>query len=137
MEVDHIDRNPLNNARANLRLATRQENSRNRVMSKGNTTGFVGVRFSKGKYEANIVVDGQAKHLGRYDDAKTAALVRDAAARRFFGEFAVLAFPDDYIVLGNAKERTKLLGNAVTSPVMEMLMERCMETFVGDKEAYA
>lgn len=40
-----------------------------------------------------------------------------------------MAFPDDYIILGNAKEKVKQLGNAVTPPVMKMLMERCVETF--------
>jgi DNA (cytosine-5)-methyltransferase 1 len=40
-----------------------------------------------------------------------------------------MAFPDDYIVLGTARQRVKQLGNAVTPPVMEMLVERCVATF--------
>jgi DNA (cytosine-5)-methyltransferase 1 len=40
-----------------------------------------------------------------------------------------MAFPFKYVVLGNNKEKVKQYGNAVTPPVMEMLIERCMETF--------
>lgn len=39
-----------------------------------------------------------------------------------------MAFPDEYIVLGTERERVKQYGNAVTPPVMEMLVSRCMET---------
>lgn len=39
-----------------------------------------------------------------------------------------MAFPDDYVVLGNNREKVKQLGNAVTSPVMAMLIERCVAT---------
>ncbi|MCC6454171.1 MAG: DNA cytosine methyltransferase [Caldilineaceae bacterium] len=39
-----------------------------------------------------------------------------------------MAFPSDYVVLGNGREKVKQLGNAVTPPVMAMLMERCVES---------
>lgn len=39
-----------------------------------------------------------------------------------------MAFPDEYVLLGNARERVKLLGNAVTPPVMQMLVERCIRS---------
>lgn len=39
-----------------------------------------------------------------------------------------MAFPDEYVVLGTERERVKQYGNAVTPPVMEMLVGRCMET---------
>jgi DNA (cytosine-5)-methyltransferase 1 len=42
-----------------------------------------------------------------------------------------MAFPDEYIVLGNKRERVKQLGNAVTPPVLEMIMERCIATLRG------
>lgn len=37
-----------------------------------------------------------------------------------------MAFPDDYKVLGAKRDRIKQLGNAVTPPVMEVLLERCI-----------
>lgn len=39
---------------------------------------------------------------------------------------AVMAFPKDYIVTGNRREQVKQLGNAVTPPVVELLMKRVM-----------
>jgi DNA (cytosine-5)-methyltransferase 1 len=39
-----------------------------------------------------------------------------------------MAFADEYIVLGNKRERVRQLGNAVTPPVMRMILERCVET---------
>ena len=40
-----------------------------------------------------------------------------------------MAFPQSYVVLGTKREKVKQYGNAVTPPVMEMLIERCMATF--------
>lgn len=37
-----------------------------------------------------------------------------------------MAFPADYIVTGGQKEQVKQLGNAVTPPVMRLLVERCI-----------
>lgn len=39
-----------------------------------------------------------------------------------------MAFPETYVVLGTIREKTKQYGNAVTPPVMEMLIERCKAT---------
>jgi hypothetical protein len=43
---------------------------------------------------------------------------------------AGMAFDHDYQVLGNSREKVKQLGNAVTPPVMEMLIERCVESLM-------
>jgi DNA (cytosine-5)-methyltransferase 1 len=43
---------------------------------------------------------------------------------------AGMAFAPDYVVLGNQREQVKQLGNAVTPPVMEMLIERCVESLM-------
>lgn len=37
-----------------------------------------------------------------------------------------MAFPTEYIVLGNSKQRVKQLGNAVTPPVIEWITRRCV-----------
>jgi DNA (cytosine-5)-methyltransferase 1 len=39
-----------------------------------------------------------------------------------------MAFPDSYIILGNQRMQIRQLGNAVTPPVMRMLLERCVAT---------
>jgi DNA (cytosine-5)-methyltransferase 1 len=41
-----------------------------------------------------------------------------------------MAFDADYVVLGDAKQKVKQLGNAVTPPVMKFLVERCIETLM-------
>lgn len=42
---------------------------------------------------------------------------------------AAMAFESDYIVCGTGKDKVKQLGNAVTPPAMEWLLERGLETF--------
>ena len=44
---------------------------------------------------------------------------------------AAMAFAQDYIVLGSKREKVKQLGNAVTPPVMQMLVRRCLESLSG------
>ena len=39
---------------------------------------------------------------------------------------AAMAFPPEYVVTGSRRERVRQLGNAVTPPVMRLLMERCL-----------
>jgi DNA (cytosine-5)-methyltransferase 1 len=39
-----------------------------------------------------------------------------------------MAFPDSYVVLGNNRDKVRQYGNAVTPPVMQMLVDRCVET---------
>lgn len=41
---------------------------------------------------------------------------------------AAMAFGADYVVTGNKRERVRQLGNAVTPPVMQLLLERCAAT---------
>lgn len=39
-----------------------------------------------------------------------------------------MAFPDEYVVLGDAKKKVRQLGNAVTPPVMEWLVQRSVDS---------
>jgi len=40
-----------------------------------------------------------------------------------------MAFPKEYVVLGNGRQQVKQYGNAVTPPAMEKLIKRCVATF--------
>lgn len=39
-----------------------------------------------------------------------------------------MSFPDEYVILGNSKQRIKQLGNAVTPPVTEWITNRLIDT---------
>ncbi|QUY45790.1 DNA cytosine methyltransferase (plasmid) [Acaryochloris sp. 'Moss Beach'] len=41
---------------------------------------------------------------------------------------AAMAFSQDYVVIGNKREKVKQLGNAVTPPVMQMIVQRCLDS---------
>jgi hypothetical protein len=98
MEVDHINGNPLDNRRCNLRLVSRRQNSRNTRGHRDNVTGYKGVSLDRvrGTYRAVIVHEGQHHFLGRFRTAEAAARAYNDAARKYFGEFARLnAVPDE------------------------------------------
>lgn len=92
--VDHIDHDRLNNVRSNLRLCTQSQNQANRRLQKNSTTGYKGVVRSGERWHARIWVQGKCIHLGYHDNDYAAALVYDQAARRYFGEYAALNYPD-------------------------------------------
>lgn len=93
--VDHISGETLDNRRSNLRLCTPTENTRNsRAIAL-----YKGVnRISRHRWMARIVVDGTTHYLGLYVTPEDAARAYDAAARRMYGEFARLNFPESFIV---------------------------------------
>ncbi len=89
-EVDHKDGDGLNNRRHNLRAATRANNAANVGRYRTNTSGIKGVSFceARGKWLAQISVDGKRINLGRYDSKDEAATVYAQAEREYKGEFA-------------------------------------------------
>lgn len=87
LEVDHINRNGLDNRRRNLRSCSRQQNNANQGPRKG-TSRYKGVRFNKGKWTAQIMIDRVSIHLGRHETELGAAAAYDKAAREAWGEFA-------------------------------------------------
>ena len=89
MFIDHIDHNPHNNCRSNLRIATPQQNSMNRGKHKRNKSGIIGVSWDKKneKWLATIALNNKNIHLGRFDDFEEACQARKDAEIKYFGEF--------------------------------------------------
>jgi len=107
--IDHINGNGLDNRKDNLRASSGTQNQGNRNLNKNNKSGCRGVswRKDKGKWRAEIKIDGKSKHLGSFDDIVIAARMRDRAAIEHFGKFAFdnLNFPvTDYLTPGEIQE---------------------------------
>lgn len=96
LDVDHINRDTLNNRKHNLRLCTDRENQGNRIKGGlGETSQYKGVFYSKGHNRwmaACKRIDGKriTKSCRTEDEA---AKAYDLMAVEFFGEFARLNFP--------------------------------------------
>ena len=90
--VDHIhgEGSRHDNRKSNLRIATKQENNRNRKLCSTNTSGVTGVTFdkSRNKWCAQIVVNNKNIHLGRFNNFEDAVKARKEAEEKYFGEFS-------------------------------------------------
>lgn len=96
VQIDHINRNGLDCRRSNLRICSQQENVFNTRPHKVSTSRFKGVYWysSAKRWRAVIRPCGKHVHLGTFTSEADAAIAYDNAARKFFGEFAYLNFPD-------------------------------------------
>ena len=93
MDVDHIDRNKLNNVRENLRACTRSQNCMNRAKQSSGSSIYKGVTHEPEKpkaWGARIKKSGVLKRIGNYFTEKEAAMAYNQAAIELFGEFAFL-----------------------------------------------
>jgi len=89
--IDHVNHNPLDNRRSNLRFANQSQNQHNKRKSPGKTTPYKGVTFEAGKFRARIKPVNRSRiSLGRFDSAWAAARAYNIAARELFGEYAHL-----------------------------------------------
>ena len=83
--VDHIDGDPLNNSKSNLRVCTQQLNSCNRtILNSNNKSGFRGVSYHIGqdKWIASIMVNNKSTYLGIYSTPEEAALYFNYEAKK-------------------------------------------------------
>ena len=93
MYVDHINHDPLDNRRSNLRICTAADNSRNKRVIAKESSQYKGVSrdtVNKELYRACISVDNNQIHLGVFQLEIDAALAYNEAAIKYHGEFACL-----------------------------------------------
>ena len=109
---DHINHNKLDNRRQNLRLVTPQQNLRNRGRFRRSQSGLTGVSQHGKRFQAYVRVNGRKKHLGTYDTAEQAALVRDAYTRHIDEEHFTRNYPHRLI----SQETHALISNILKPP---------------------
>lgn len=78
LDIDHIDRNPKNNAFSNLRTCKHSENHQNVDLRSDNTSGITGVSYIKQnrKWLAYINKDGKRFRLGLFESKDSAIKAR-------------------------------------------------------------
>lgn len=98
IQVDHIDRNPLNDNIENLRAATWAQNQQNKRSAKNSTSKYKGVHcrnnITANRWVATIYINGKNKILGNFSNEHDAATMYNAAALIHHGEFANLNIID-------------------------------------------
>jgi predicted site-specific integrase-resolvase len=98
----HLNGDRLDFRRANLLLKDGSQHfhggrkMRRTGQGQAPTSRFKGVcwKAGEGKWQANIMKDGVAHRLGRFDDEIAAAQAYDEAARELYGPLAYQNFPD-------------------------------------------
>lgn len=89
-DVDHKDVDPSNNRWANLRKATKAQNTRNSRRPANNTSGYKGASWNIAaqKWVGTIGHNGEKIYLGCFDTPEAAHAAYCAAAQRLHGAFA-------------------------------------------------
>lgn len=74
--IDHVDRNKINNSIDNLRELDQIWNTRNRGINKNNTSGYTGVHYSKEKdfWVAEIIINKVKHRLGYFSTPELASI---------------------------------------------------------------
>ncbi|WP_346961377.1 HNH endonuclease [Clostridium sp.] len=88
IQVDHIDRDKLNNRKGNLRLCFNKDNARNKTEPINNKSGFRGVFYSKEKNKWQVKIGN--KFIGYYENYYDAVSKRKEVELEQYGIFSPL-----------------------------------------------
>lgn len=88
--IDHIDGNPKNNRKNNLRICSQSKNVLNKKFMSNNTSGFIGVSYRKDRdrYDPEIRLQNIRCHLGYTKTLEEAVYKRYIAEQLLFKNFA-------------------------------------------------
>ncbi len=92
-EVDHVNGDPLDNRKANLRLTDHYGNTANQHKRLPSQSGYKGVYSMGEMYRAGLGHEHEDIYLGTFSTARDAAIAYDLAARERFGEYACVNLP--------------------------------------------
>jgi hypothetical protein len=88
--IHHKNNDYLDIRKSNLVVCTKREALCNKRIANNNTSGFKGVSWNIQRlaFQAKITSEGRQMHLGYFAAKEDAAMAYDAAAIKYFGEFA-------------------------------------------------
>jgi hypothetical protein len=92
-EIDHANRDKLDNKRENLRRASRGENTHNKNKSKNTTSKYRGVCYrpkinKKNPWIAYVSKNKKVNYLGYFNSENEAAEIYNKKAKELWGDFA-------------------------------------------------
>lgn len=86
LEIDHINRNKLDNRKINLRFVSHFINTRNHGLPRHNTSGYVGIYFDKRRnnWYSRFIFKNKIFNLGHFKKQSEAIKVRKKAESRIY-----------------------------------------------------
>lgn len=95
-DTDHINNDPLDNRRENLRVCSHSQNMQNRGSFNGSKSEYKGVYKYEWGWRTQVIAFGE-RFRERFIDERRAARAYDVIAAQVHGRFARLNFPDQKI----------------------------------------
>jgi len=84
-DIDHVDRDGLNNTRENLNVVTKSANAQNKDKKENCSSKYIGASRSGKRWVSNIKINKKNMFLGGYDEEIDAGKIYDVYAINHYG----------------------------------------------------